>query len=133
LRIFDYVLKLGCGKRSGLPEDSDAGDTGDYLFQEVDALRSQLWVALHRPREIPTGPLEAVRQAEGNRISPEQEDDRDCTRGVPCLAGRWPRGDDKINAHPHEVGSKLREPLSLALCVSVLNGNVLTFDPTEVA
>jgi hypothetical protein len=54
-----------------------------------------------RPREIPTRPLETVHQAEGNRISPEQEDDRDRTRGVPRLAGRWPGGDDKINAHPH--------------------------------
>jgi hypothetical protein len=62
LRVFQYILKLGCGKRSRLPEDSDAGLTlgGDRLFQELEALRCQFRVVLHCPCEVLTGPLEAV-------------------------------------------------------------------------
>jgi hypothetical protein len=49
------------------------------------------------------------------------------------LAGRCPEGDDKIDAHSHQIGNEVREPLSLAVCESVLNGDILTFDPTEIA
>src|SRR5207245_4301200 len=83
LRVFEYILKFSCGKRSRLPEDSDAGDTGDRLFQELQSLCCQLWIVLHRSREVPTRPVEAVHEAEGDRISAQQEDDRDRTRGVP--------------------------------------------------
>ena len=48
-------------------------------------------------------------------------------------AGRVPCGHDQINLKTNQVRRKLRQPLSLLLCKSVLDGDILSLNPSKLA
>ena len=70
--------------------------------------------------------------AGSNRIASAEEYDRDCFRRLlKSEKGRCTRGKDRIDFQSDQFRCELRKTIFLALCIAVLNNNVLPINVAE--
>jgi len=83
---------------------------------------------------VPAWPGEARHQAQGHRVAHDRPNDRDRPS---CLSGGLDRDSSRhnqdINPELDEGGQKSWVPIKVAVCPSVLDGNVLPFDPSMLS
>ena len=86
-------------------------------------------------RYVSTGTGEAFNQACLNRIGPaaRHDDGNRLRRVLGGLDYHGPPYQDDINLKTHQLSRKLREPISLALRISIFNIDVLSFYVAKIA
>ena len=84
--------------------------------------------------DVTARPYEGSDQAGTDRVSDLCEHDRDDRRRLFCRDDRWGcRCYNDIHLQPDELGRELGQALCASLCPAVLDRNIATLDPAELA
>jgi hypothetical protein len=119
---------------SGLPEDSDASDSGYCFLKDFKALAGEFWAEEGRSGDIAAGSRKASNESTTNGIGSGRKDDGD--RRGRALGGQRrgrARGYNHINLESNQFGRKSGEPLELSPGISVFNHDIPTLDIAVVA
>jgi hypothetical protein len=72
-------------------------------------------------------------QPRAHRISRNRNNNRDRTRCLFCgLSGRRVHCDNDIHIESDKLGGEWTQTVHLTTCISILNADVLSFDPSEI-
>ena len=125
--------QLALAVARGMPEDSDARDPGDGLFQEFHPLPAQVLREGRQPRDVPAWSGEARDETGPHRVARERHDDGDCGGGL--LAPQRPVSacDDDVHLEANQVGGQAWEPFGSSLRPSVFDAEVPPLDVAELA
>ena len=89
---------------------------------------------LGQPRDVAAGPRQALNQPTRNRVTRSRHNDRDCPGSVFGSQSIGSKGsDDDVNLETDEIGCEVREAIASTLRIAVLDADVLSLDPSEVA
>src|SRR5262249_8767401 len=116
-------------------KDRYTPDLRDGILEQRQVLGEDLRVeAIGHPGDIPAGARDARDEPEADRIRQAHSHDRDRGRGFLRCQGRRRRGrGDDVHLQPYELGGQRRESLEVPIRPSILDHDVLTLDPPEVA
>src|SRR6516164_3192514 len=98
-------------------------------MQQLKPLWRQLGAQNRCACDIAARPAEARYDAELDRINAEEEDDRNCRGrrlGSECRRRRSGHDDSQLTAN--QIGRQSRQPVVLALCPTVFDGDILALD-----
>jgi hypothetical protein len=118
----------------GIPEDRHAGDAGQELLDELQPFPSEIRSKSAQPGDISSRPRETGDEPRSNGISRRCHHDGD--RLGCALGSKGPgrtRGHDDIHLETDELRREVWERLGLAVRITVLDHDVLTFHVAEVA
>ena len=89
---------------------------------------------MRQPRDVAAGPCQALDQPSSNRVTRRRHHDGDFPGRVFGSQNIGVDGsDDDVNLETDEIGCEVREAIAPALRVAVLDADVLSLDPSEVA
>jgi hypothetical protein len=119
---------------AGIQEDADTRSLGQDFSEQLQAFGTELGQEERRAGDVPPGPREALDQAGGYCVAGHDHDDGN-RRGGPFgrLRPRGPMGEDDVDLEPDQLSREIGESIVSPLCPSVLDGDVLPFDPAEGA
>src|SRR3990172_7257216 len=116
-----------------VPEDTHPGNPGRHLFEECQSLSRQLVKYECHPRDVSTRAREARHEPHLDRIVTDPHDDWD--RSDRLLGGRGhvsTEREDDVGLQAYQISGEIGEPLGLPLRETVLDGEVLPLDVSEV-
>src|SRR5262249_19299905 len=94
----------------------------------------QLRVHLRQPCDVAAGPRQAVNKPTRHRITRSRHNDRDCPGSVfgsESIGSN--RSHNDVNFETDEIGCEVREPLIPTLRISILDADVPSLNPSEIA
>jgi hypothetical protein len=89
---------------------------------------------LGQPRDAAAGPRQALNKPTRNRVTRSRHNDRDCPGSVfgnQSIGGK--ASDDDVNLETDKIGGEVREAIASTLRIAVLDADILSFNPSEVA
>ena len=117
-----------------IPEHSHAGELGNHFLEQLQPFSSQLRAHLGQPRDVAAGPRQALNQPTRNRVTRSRHNDRDSPGSFLGSQSIGSNGsDDDVNLETDEIGCEVREAIASTLRIAVLDADVLSLDPSEVA
>ena len=117
-----------------IPEHSHAGELGNDFLEQLQPFSGQLRDHLGQPRDVAAGPRQALNQPTRNRVTRSRHNDRDCPGSFFGSQSIGSNGsDDDVNLETDEIGREVREAIVPTLRISVLDADVFSLDPSEVA
>src|SRR4051812_28153793 len=117
-----------------LPHDCDARELRNGFLEQLQSFAGQLRCDSSKSRQVSTGPRQAVDQPRCNGLRTTEKNDWDRSRNVlGHQTNRCGRREDHINRKARQFARMLTLPIAIALCKSVLNGEVLSFYVAEPA
>src|SRR5215469_15422689 len=131
-RPFDLFEYRAGGREARIPQDAQTLAVRNGRYQNFHLLACELAGQKAHPGEVPARPRQRRDEAVANGIADPGEDDR-YRRGRalsrPCRSCAYDDDDVRLNAN--QVGGKARQDLVFPLGVTMLEGEVLAFDPAE--
>jgi hypothetical protein len=126
-RDFRFSQYLPMHEIPGIPEDSHEGDLGDGLFEQLQLLARDCQAGSQgRPRDVPTGPGEALRESQPNWVLHRHRHDGDFRCGRPGRIGcRRGSGNEDVNSEPDQLGGEGGKALGSSLRIVSLDDDVL--------
>ena len=119
------------------PVDSRAQPRGrawDDFLEQLQPFSSQLRSIWDKPVTLPPGRARLSTSPVRNRVTRTRHNDRDCPGsffGSQSIGSS--RSDDDVNLETDEIGCEVREAIVSTLRIAVLDDDVLSLDPSEVA
>ena len=118
--------------RMGMPECSHANEPGNDISEQLQTLGDQFQAEKGRPSNITARPRQACDQFVAHRVGHDPCDDRDGVRRLLGCAGcRRAPSDKNIDLQPDHFSRQRGEPIRFLIPVSLLYGQVLSYDVTE--
>src|SRR5438128_332907 len=122
------------GRVAWIPQDRDARDRRDRLFEELDVFCAHLDQHASRARQVAARTSEARHEPAGHRVADGYEDDWNRPGRVLGRDSRRRRErHNEIDLKPDEFGRQLRQLPESAFRPSVLESDVPTLDMAELA
>ena len=116
-----------------IPEHSHAGELGNNFPEELQPFSNQLRDDLGQPRDVATGPRQALNKPSSNRVTGRRHNDRDYPGSVFCGHSIARNGsDDEVNLETDQIGCEVRKAIVSPLRIPVLDADVLSLNPSEV-
>jgi hypothetical protein len=131
-----HVSYRGSEGRSGrVREDRHAAELGDKFREQPQLLAIYFLAdAVGRPGDVATRAREARDEPLPDRIVGANHDDGNRRRGVlGCHRGRGRRRYDDVHLEANQLGSEVGQPVQPPLRKSIVDDDVLPFDPPELA
>src|ERR1700694_1101386 len=117
-----------------VPEHGYPREHGKHLLEQLQSFSRQLGGDLGQPRNVAAGLRKALNKPTCDRITRRRHHNRDCLgRAFGCESVRRNGSHDNINVQADEIDREVREYVGSLLRISVLNADVLSLDPSEVA
>src|SRR5262249_39731750 len=123
------------GRIGRVREDCHTADRGDGLLEQLQPFTESFHTdAEGHPRDV-TGRTREVRdEPEPNRIANANHYDGDRLGGVLGGHGSWRRrGYDDVHLEPDQLGREVGQPVKPTLRKSIVDDDVLAFNPPELA
>ena len=118
---------------SRIPKDSQPGERGNRLLQQLDVLGAHLGDHAGGAGEVRAGPGEAIHHATRDRISHRYEDNRNGSGRLLCRqCGLRGERYDHVDLKPHELRGQFGQLVKLAFRPSKLEGDILALDVAEL-
>ena len=122
------------GSALWIPEHSHAGELGNNFLEQLQPFSSQLRGYLGQPRDVAAGPRQALNKPNCNRVTRRRHNDRDCPGSIFGSQSIGTTGsDDDVNLETDEIGREVGKAIASTLRISILNADVLSLNPSEVA
>jgi hypothetical protein len=119
---------------AGVPNNGDTAEGGNHFLKKLEPLGSDLREKEGCPREVTARASEIGHETGRYRVA--RDGHNDGYRGCRLFRRSGRRGsfcDDNIDLEPDQVGSEGREPIVVAVGVSVFDGDVPALDIAEGA
>src|SRR5262249_1974482 len=106
---------------------------GKGLFEQLQTLPAQLDLNVAHARDVSTGPRKTGYDPAANGIATQHDDGSGLgyLLGGKSRNGSW--GHNNISLELHQLSSEAGEEIVTASMRTILNGNIVPFNPTEVA
>src|SRR5262249_26105374 len=117
-------------------EDRNPADLGDDLLEQRELFANYFWAdAEGQPRDVPARAREARDEPEANRIGATGNHDDGDRRGsvLGCRHSLRPHRYDDVDLEPDQLAREVGQPVGPALRESIIDDNILTLDPPELA